>query len=91
MGERASAEGIGKGGNLKMLLKAERIISYDDVLMDKSQDEIYDIVRRDLARRIMDECISKGLLKVEIVNALHHDFGSIQKVRASLRAYNPDN
>ena len=73
-----------------MLLKAEKIISHGDVLLDKSTDEIYDIARRELACKIVDECISKGLLKVEVVNQIHDDFGSILKVRVSLRAYNPD-
>ena len=73
-----------------MLLKAEKIISHGDVLMDKSTDEIYDIVRRELAEKIVDECISRELLKVEVVNQIHDDFGAILKVRVSLRAYNPD-
>ena len=73
-----------------MLLKSERIISDHDVLINKSQEEIFDIVRRELARRIADDCVSKGLIKVEIVNELHDDFGQICKVRATLRAYNPD-
>ena len=73
-----------------MLLKAEKIISHGNVLMDKSTDEIYAIVRRELAEKIVDECISKELLKVEVVNQIHDDFGPILKVRASLRVYNPD-
>lgn len=73
-----------------MLAKAERIISEHDVLINKSQEEIFDIVRRELARRIADDCVSKGLIKVEIANERSDDFGMICKVRATLRVYHPD-
>lgn len=73
-----------------MLLKAEKIISHGDTLLDKSTDEIFSIARRELAGKITDEMISKGLVKIETTSEIHDDFGTILKVRASVRAYNPD-
>lgn len=73
-----------------MLIKAERIISHGDVLLDKSEDEIFRIVRNELACKIADDMIEKGLIKTELTNSLHDDFGPIMKIRVSVRAYNPD-
>ena len=73
-----------------MLIKAERIISHGDVLLDKSEDEIFGIVRKELAVKMAEDMIEKGLIKTEMVSQVHDDFGVIAKIRASVRAYNPD-
>lgn len=73
-----------------MLIKAERIISHGNVLLDKSEDEIFRIVQYDLACKIAEEMVRRGLIKAEITNSLHDDFGSITKIQASVRAYHPD-
>lgn len=73
-----------------MLLKAEKILSHGDVLIDKSTDEIFNIVRREMCEKFVDAMITKDLVKIQIVNEMHDDFGEILKVRASIRVYNPD-
>lgn len=80
---------VGRSVN-EMLLKAEKILTHGDVLMDKSTDEIFDIVRRELCEKIVDGIISRNLLKIQIVNELHDDFGALLKVRVTTRVYNPD-
>lgn len=74
-----------------MLVRAEKILSHDGIFMDKSEEEIFNIVREELAKKIIDECIDKGLMQIEVANEINNcTFGSVVKVRASLRAYNPD-
>lgn len=76
-----------------MLIKAEKILTYDNydnILLDKSPEEIFNIVRRELIEKMVDDCIGRGLVKIEVLNELHDDFGKLIKVRASLRIYNPD-
>ncbi len=73
-----------------MLLQAEKILSHDDVLLNKSDQEMLHIVRHDLAEKIVEKMISSDLMKVMVVKEMHDDFGDIIKIRASVRAYNPD-
>ena len=73
-----------------MLIEAKRIISHGDVLLDKSEEEIFRIVQYELACKIAEDMIRKGLIKTELTNSLHDDFGLITKIRASVRAYHPD-
>ena len=73
-----------------MLIEAERIISHGDVLLDKSEDEIFRIVQYELACKIAEEMVRRGLIKAELTNSLHDDFGQITKIQASIRAYHPD-
>ena len=73
-----------------MLLKAEKILSHGNILLDKSEQKIFQIARRELAEKIVSEMISKGIVKVEIAKEIDDDFGAIVKVRATVRAYNPD-
>lgn len=73
-----------------MLLKAEKILTHDDVLINKDTDEIFDMVRRELCEKIIDEMLEKDLIKIQIVDEMHDSFGHIIKVRATTRVYNPD-
>ncbi len=73
-----------------MLLRAEKILSHGDVLFDSSEEEILQIVRSELAKMIVTKMIDEGLVKIEIINTVHDDFGTLVKVRASARVYNPD-
>lgn len=73
-----------------MLLRAEKILSHGDVLLDRSKEEIFQIVRSELAEKIVTKMIDEGLVKIEIINTVHDDFGDLVKVRASARVYNPD-
>ena len=74
-----------------MLLRAEKIVSHGtDILANVSEEEMFQIVTNELARKILDDYISKGLIKFEIVNGIHDDFDVITRVRGSLRAYHPD-
>ena len=73
-----------------MLLKAEKIISHDPYLMNMSERDMYGGVRHELAEKIVEEMINKDLLKIMVVNEMTDDFGRITKLRASVRAYNPD-
>ena len=73
-----------------MLLRAEKILSHGNVLLDRSEEEIFQIVRGELAEKIGKKMIDEGLVKIEIINTVHDDFGALVKVRASVRVYNPD-
>ena len=73
-----------------MLLKAERIISHDNYLLNESDYDIFQLVRHELAEKITSDMIDKGLVKIDIANEMTDDFGAIVKVRAMVRAYNPD-
>ena len=73
-----------------MLLSAEKILTHNDVLIDKNTDEIFSIVRRELCEKIIDGMIEKDLVKIQIVDEMHDSFGHIVKVRATTRVYNPD-
>jgi hypothetical protein len=75
---------------IKTLLQAEKILTHDNTLICASEYEIFNIARRELCEKIIDEMISKGLVKIEVSNKLYDDFGQIVKVRASTRVYNPD-
>lgn len=73
-----------------MLLKAERIISHDNYLLNASEYDIFQLVRHELAEKITSDMIDKGLVKIDIANEMTDDLGAIVKVRAMVRAYNPD-
>ena len=73
-----------------MLLKAEKILSHGDILMNSNEAEIFRAVRHELAEKIVEGMIEKGLVKIEIAQELNEDLGALAKVRASVRAYNPD-
>ena len=73
-----------------MLLKAERIISHDNYLLNASEYDIFQLVRRELAEKITSDMIDKGLVKVDISKETTDDIGTIVKARAMVRAYNPD-
>lgn len=73
-----------------MLLKAERILSHGDILLNASESEMFQMVRRELADKIVSDMIDNGIVKVEVAKELHDDFGTIAKIRATVRAYNPD-
>ena len=75
---------------MKLVLKAEKILSHGDILLDRSEEEIFQIVRSELAEKIVKKMIDEGLVKIEIINTVHDDFGALVKVRASTRVYNPD-
>ena len=73
-----------------MLLRAEKILSHRDILLDRSEAEIFQIVRSELVEKMVKEMIEEGLVKIEIINTVHNDFGALVTVRASTRVYNPD-
>ena len=73
-----------------MLLKAEKILSHGDILLNTSEREIFQMARHELAEKIVSDMIDKKLVKIEIAQEIHDDFGAIVKVRAMVRAYNPD-
>ena len=73
-----------------MLLKAEKILTRDNVLMDMSSADMYKIVRRELAEKMIDQILEKDYMKVEVCDEMSDSFGKILKIRASIRVYNPD-
>lgn len=74
-----------------MLLRAEKFISQDDVLMKAlSEQEMKELTVRQLISKIVNECYSKGLMKVEICDGVHDAFGPSIRISTSLDVCNPD-
>lgn len=73
-----------------MLLTAERIISHGDPITNKSEHEMMCILRNEMAEKIVDDMITYGIVKMEVLSEVNDDFGTLMKIRASVRAYNPD-
>ena len=73
-----------------MFLRYEKIISENDGINGLSEAEQLEIVRREIAKKITDEIIKRGFLKLEISNELHDDFGVIRKIRGTVQVFNPD-
>lgn len=73
-----------------MLLKAEKILSHDGVMIDKSQAEIIDMVKWELAEDIVRQMLEEGLAKIEVRMDDHPAIGEYVRVRVTVRAYNPD-
>lgn len=73
-----------------MLLKAEKILSHDRFLIDKTEEELISIAKTELANKIVDMLFDKKLLKIEILYDRDVDFDDVARIRISTRAYNPD-
>lgn len=73
-----------------MLLKAEKILSYDNTLSNSSVDEAFKKIKCELSEKLAEMMLNKDLIKIEIANELNDDFGSITKIKATVRAYHPD-
>lgn len=66
-----------------MLLKVEQILSQSDIMLNTS-------VKHELAEKIAEDMIQKGLVKFEITSNTNDDFGPFVKVKGTVRVYNPD-
>lgn len=73
-----------------MLLKAEKILSHDRFLIDKTEEELISIAKTELANKIVDMLFDKKLLKIEILYDRDVDFDDVARIRISTRVYNPD-
>ena len=73
-----------------MLLKAEKILSHDDKLLDMSEQELYKFVKFELTTKIVEKMIEDGYVKIEIVHTKDDIFGDQTKIKATTRVYNPD-
>lgn len=73
-----------------MLLKAERIISRDDILIDRSNEEIMRLANGELCRDIIGQMQAMDLLKLQVVQMENDDGRPIVKVVMTTRAYHPD-
>ena len=73
-----------------MLIKADKILTNGNVLMDKSPEEVFRIVRTELAQEVVNEMFRKGLFKTEMRQVEYDDIGMAVKVSLTVRAYNPD-
>lgn len=71
-----------------MLLKAERILTHDEAFIDEKEMQAY--VRAELANKLTELMVEKGLIKTEIRQEIHPDKGLVVILRMSVRAYNPD-
>ena len=73
-----------------MLLKAEKILSQKDILINASEDDIYRYAKYELAEKIIALMFEKGLIKTSIMYERDFEKGDIVKVVSTIRAYNPD-
>lgn len=73
-----------------MLLKAERIITRDDMLIDRSNEEIVRLASGELSREIIKLMQEAKLLKLEMVQGQDNVNGPYVKVLMTVRAYHPD-
>ena len=73
-----------------MLLKAEKILSQKDTLINASEEDIYRYARYELAEKIVAEMFESGLIKTTILYERDFQKGDIVKVLATVRVYNPD-
>lgn len=73
-----------------MLLKAERILTQENYLLNASEVDVSQILKHELTEKIVSYMIEKGLVKIETVYETNEDSGPIVKIRATTRAYNPD-
>ena len=71
-----------------MLIKAEKILTHDDILLDNSETEAYE--RAELAHKLTELMVEKGLVKTECRHEFTPSDGLITILRMSVRAYNPD-
>ena len=73
-----------------MLLRAEKILSQKDILINASEDDIYRYAKNDLAEKLISAMMEKGLIKTVIMYEQDMEKGPIVKVMSSVRVYNPD-
>lgn len=73
-----------------MLLKAEKILSQKDMVINVSEEDIYRISKYELAEKLISAMMEKGLIKTTIVYEQDLEKGPIVRVRSMVRVYNPD-
>ena len=73
-----------------MLLKAERTITRDDMLIDRSDEEIVRLASGKLSREIIKLMQERNLLKLELIHCRDNVNGPYVKVLMTVRAYHPD-
>ena len=73
-----------------MLLKAERTITRDDMLIDRSDEEIVRLASGKLSREIIKLMQERNLLKLELIQCRDNVNGPYVKVLMTVRAYHPD-
>ena len=73
-----------------MLLKAEKILTHGDMLINASEDDIYRITKTELAEKIIALMFEKNLLKTEIRYSSEFEGRDTVSIRMTVRAYNPD-
>ena len=73
-----------------MLLKAEKILSQQDVLINASEDDIYRWAKTELAEKLVSLMIKNGLIKTLIMYEQDIQKGNVVKLVSTVRAYNPD-
>lgn len=72
-----------------MLLMAEKNLLHNEMLNLSPQD-VLNRVKYDLAEKIAEAMIGKGLVKFEIKGRVTYSFGEIASVKGSVRVYHPD-
>lgn len=73
------------------LIKAEKVMTHDNVLLDCLDDKKTLLIQMELANQLTKQMIDKGLIKFCTVLDSHDDiFGDCVKFKALVRAYNPD-
>lgn len=73
-----------------MLIKAEKILTHNDIEFDQSDAKIFELVTKELTEKIANDLIVNHLVKVQITNETNDDDDALCKVKASVMAYNPD-
>ena len=73
-----------------MLIKAEKILTRENMDVDRDQAAQFEYEKKDLAKKIVEYMLEKDLIKMEILKEEHDDFGLIVKIRATTRCYHPD-
>lgn len=73
-----------------MLLKAERMITRGDMLIDRSNEEIVRLASGEMSREIIKLMQERKLLKLELFQGQDDVNGHYVKVLMTVRAYHPD-
>lgn len=74
-----------------MLLIAEKIM-YQNDRYGISENELYEIIKKELAEKLVEEMMKENLIKIMIqTDKLNAALGTVEtRIRATVRAYNPD-
>ena len=79
-----------KGGEVGMIVKAEKIISHDNILRTIDKYDLDKIIKKELTWKIVDKMIEEKLIKFLYTNEKYPITGDIVKVIAVADINNPD-